>query len=170
MKSKVVWVLVLALAVMGWGATQGWLAVFDGPGGSEVGTWAGDAEVLLVDGQWAMVQMSGWVRAEEVAADMPEGQRIPGSPGNGLWVRDITTRTDFVGDVQVMGRIINATGQDFHTLLIEVVTLDRDGSITGVMPGAVSALPAGAEKAFSVDTMAGRSLVHDFEFQFGGGF
>lgn len=170
MRSKAVWALVLVLAVTGLGATQGWLSVRDGPGGSEVGTWGGDAEVLLVDGEWAMVQMAGWVRAEEVAPDAPEAQRILGSPGEGLWVRNVTTRTDFVGDVQIMGRIVNATGQDYSTLLIEVVTLDSAGDITSVMPGMITALPSGTEKAFSIDTMTKPRDVHDWELQYGGGF
>ncbi len=172
MKRLLIWAGLLVIAAVVIAYATAWLSVLDRPGGSEVGTWNANAEVLVVDGDWAMVRMTGWVRQEQVAPAAPDGQRLLFSPGGGLWVRNITMRVDDSGGVWIMGRIVNATGRDFYVLSMDIVTLDSAGSITSFTTAVISELPSGKERVFlwPLAPIFGTDMkpqdVHDWQFQF----
>ena len=148
---RAVLAILLALAgtaVLGALATSE-LAVFNRPGGTQVGTWSGPVEVLAVEGDWARVRMVGWVPKEQVAPAAPSGTRLEGSPGGGIWVSDLTVGQDLWGCVRVTGWITNSVGYDIEDLFLGVVLLRGDGSLVEVFPEMISSLPDGATKAFS---------------------
>ncbi len=172
MKRLLIWAGLLVIAAVGIAYATAWLSVLDRPGGSEVGTWNAGAEVLVVDGDWAMVRMTGWARKEQVSPAAASGQRVLFSPGGGLWVRSVTTHTDSIGTVWIMGRIVNATGRDFYIMTMDVVTLDSTGKITGFTVVPIDQLPSGAERVFRwpLDSIPGAASklqnVHTWQFQF----
>lgn len=176
MKRILVWGMVLGVVAAGISAATRLLPVFDRPGGTEVGRWSGEIEVLAVDGDWALVKMTGWAPAAEVAPDAPGGQRISGSPGGGLWIRDVTTRAGWSwgtvpDELHVMGQIVNATGRNFTSLYIDIVLLDRDGRILRVTTNPIhTELPSGTEKAVSLYTLVTARDVHAWELQYNAGY
>ena len=140
-------------------------SVHDSPGGLEIGRWEGNVSVLAVQDGWALVRMSGWVPAGAVDCEGADGLRVQGSPGSGLWATGVRIREDFVGDAQVTGRLVNATGQDLDGLMVDIVLLDDDGLVLEVTYVYVDELPRGEFRAFSATSLVAAELVSGVEFQ-----
>lgn len=160
--------LLTGCLMLTWGATPaGGLSVHDTPGGVAIGTWSGSAEVLAVDGDWALVSMSGWVAAANVDARGAEGYRVQGSPGGGLWAIGVSVVDDW-GFAMVSGRIVNGTGQDFEPddyLRVEIVFVDSDGLVVGIRSVSFDNLPSGDARAFSYESAFDAEKVVAVEFQ-----
>ena len=142
------------------------LVVLNEPGGNEMGTWVGAVEVLAVQGDWAKVRMIGWVSKDQVAPAAPDGVRLEGSPGAGVWVSDVRIRRNFLGDAQVTGWVTNASGKDFDLLVIEAVLIDASGAVLDKMPIFISHIVDGATKGFSESTGISYEQVAQVVFQF----
>jgi len=159
--------LLTGCLMLTWGATPaGGLPVHGSPGGAAVGSWNGSVAVLAVDGDWALVSMSGWVSAANVDAQGADGYRVQGSPAGGLWAVGVRIREDWSGDAEITGRILNTTGQDLEGyLFVEIVLLDEEGLVIGTELMSFEDLPNGGARAFSEATIVDRGEVAAIEFQ-----
>ena len=157
-------VLVTGIAVATAAALK--LEVLDRPGGQQIGTWQGPVEVLAVEGEWVKVRMVGWVPKAQVAPTAPEGVRLEGSPGLGIWVSRIRVRKDPLGDAQVTGWVTNTTGEGFEILMLEAVLVDSSGAVIDAVPVLISYIPDGASKGFAVATTVPFEQVSEVIFQF----
>lgn len=151
MKRLFAWGAVLLIAITGISAAPRWLSILDRPGGSEVGRWGENAEVLLVDGDWAFVRVTGWVSAAEVAPhapDMPDVQPLIGK--DGLWVRDVRWETVgfMISEGRVYGWVVNTTDTDYEWVRFHLHIVNAEGEIQEIESGSVAHLPAGGERAF----------------------
>ncbi|RLG06793.1 MAG: hypothetical protein DRN68_06420 [Thaumarchaeota archaeon] len=167
-KQKVVKVSlsVLTMVIVVATATTLKLEILDRPGGRPIGTWEGPVEVLAVEGRWAKVRMLGWVPKAQIAPAAPEGVRLEGSPGGGIWVSSVRIQKDFLGDAQVTGWVTNATGKDFEMLMLEAVLVDSSGDVIDAVPVLISHIPEGASKGFAAETAVPFGQVAEVIFQF----
>ena len=167
-KRKVVTInlLVLALGIAAATASALKLEILDRPGGRPIGTWQGPVEVLAVEGEWAKVRMLGWVPKAQIAPKVPEGVRLEGSPGGGIWVSRVRIRKDSLGDAQITGWVTNATGKDFKLLALDIVLVDASGAVLDEVPVLISHIVDGATKGFAESTNVAYEQVSGVVFQF----
>ncbi|HIE56466.1 MAG TPA: hypothetical protein EYP90_15075 [Chromatiaceae bacterium] len=156
--------VLIGIAVAAFAASK--LAVLNKPGGQQIGTWSGPLEVLAVEADWAKVRMIGWVPKAQVAPAAPNGVRLDGSPGGGIWVSDVRIRKDFFGDARVTGWVTNATGEDFELLALGVVLVDASGAVLDEAPVIVPNIVDGATKGFAENTGVAYDQVAEVVFQF----
>jgi|Deesub1362A_J573_1020465.scaffolds.fasta_scaffold02368_5 hypothetical protein len=142
------------------------LEILDRPGGQRIGTWQGAVEVLAVEGVWAKVRMLGWVPKANVAPKAPEGVRLEGSPGGGIWVSRVHIRKDFFGDARITGWVTNATGKEFEMLSLEAVLIDDAGAVIETVPILISHIPDGTTKGFDESARTPYEQVTELMFQF----
>ncbi|MBC7345455.1 MAG: hypothetical protein H5U03_08580 [Clostridia bacterium] len=110
--------------------------------------------------------MIGWVPKDQVAPAAPDGIRLEGTPGAGIWVSDIRIQRDFLGDAQVTGWATNASGKDFELLMIEAVLVDASGAVLDKIPIFIPHIVDGATKGFSESTGTSYDQVARVVFQF----
>ncbi len=165
-KAVTIGLSVLALGIAVATATALKLEVLDRPGGQQIGTWQGPVEVLAVEEEWAKVRMLGWVPKAQVAPTAPEGVRLEGSPGGGIWVSRVRIRKDFLGDAQITGWVTNATGRGFEMLMLEAVLVDSSGAVIDAVPVLISYISEGASKGFAAETAVPFEQVAEVMFQF----
>ena len=125
-----------------------------------------DQKTTHLRGKWAKVQMLGWVPKAQIAPAAPEGVRLEGSPGGGIWVSSVRIQKDFLGDAQVTGWVTNATGKDFKMLMLEAVLVDSSGDVIDAVPILISHIPEGASKGFAAETAVPFGQVAEVIFQF----
>ena len=114
--------------------------------------------------------MLGWVPKAQVAPAAPEGVRLEGSPGGGIWVSRVRIRKDLLGDAQVTGWVTNASGKDFEQLALDIALVDASGAILDEVPVIISHIADGATKGFAEDTLVAYDQVAKVVFQFSHGF
>ena len=125
-----------------------------------------DQKTTHLRGKWAKVRMLGWVPKAQVAPAAPEGVRLEGSPGGGIWVSRVRIRKDSLGDAQITGWVTNATGKDFKLLALDIVLVDALGAVLDEVPVLISHIVDGATKGFAESTNVAYEQVSGVVFQF----
>jgi len=112
------------------------------------------------------VRILGWVPKAQIAPAAPEGVRLEGSPGGGIWVSRVRIRKDPLGDAQITGWVTNATGKDFKLLALDIVLVDASGAVLDEVPVLISHIVDGATKGFAESTNVAYEQVSGVVFQF----